>query len=118
MLITVKAAPNPSDKYGETVCAAGLSTDPLRPGWVRLYPINFRELEQAVAFSKYDIVSVDAVPARQDSRRESWRPRMSTLHVDSTVLGWPRRGRWLDSAITDSTTMCRLHRQRTAGPLP
>lgn len=27
VFVTVKAAPNPSEKYGETVCVAGLSTD-------------------------------------------------------------------------------------------
>src|SRR5689334_6880643 len=44
MLVTAKAAPNPSERYGETVCVSGLSTDPERPGWVRLYPINYHDL--------------------------------------------------------------------------
>ena len=48
VMITVKAAPNPSEKYGETVCVAGVSVDPSHPGWIRLYPINFRYLEQDV----------------------------------------------------------------------
>jgi hypothetical protein len=43
-MITVKAAPNPSEQYGETVCVAGLQASVESPGWVRLYPINFREL--------------------------------------------------------------------------
>ncbi|CAM3704281.1 hypothetical protein KIPE111705_21185 [Kibdelosporangium persicum] len=112
VLVTVKAAPNPSEKYGETVCVAGLSTDPERPGWVRLYPINFRELGRDASFKKYDIVSVEAVPARQDSRRESWRPRMPTLKVTNHLKDWARRRRWLDPAITE-ITMCRLHRGAT-----
>jgi hypothetical protein len=40
----VKAAPQLSERYGETVCVAALSTDLQRRGWIRLYPINFREL--------------------------------------------------------------------------
>lgn len=74
ILVTVKAAPNPSAKYGETVCVAGLRVDLLRTTWVRLYPINFRYLDSDEAFKKYDIISVDAKPARQDPRRESWKP--------------------------------------------
>lgn len=113
VMVTVKAAPNPSEKYGETVCVAGLSIDPARPGWIRLYPINFRELGPEASFKKYDVITVDAIPARQDSRRESWRPRMSTLHVHEQVKGWERRRRWLDSAISTTTTMCGLHRGAT-----
>lgn len=112
VLVTVKAAPNPSAKYGETVCVAGLSLDPVRQGWIRLYPINFRELGEDASFRKYDIITVDSVPARQDSRRESWRPRMDTLRVEMSLKGWHRRRPWLDPAIS-STTMCRLHRDAT-----
>lgn len=113
VLITVKAAPNPSDKYGETVCVAGLSLDPARPGWIRLYPINFRELGSQESFKKYDIVTVDATPARQDSRRESWRPKMTTLRVRGHLRPWAPRRAWLDAAIRPETTMCRLHRGAT-----
>jgi hypothetical protein len=45
VLITVKAAPNPSATYGETVCVAGLRLDLDAAGWVRHYPINFREFD-------------------------------------------------------------------------
>ncbi len=79
VLITVKAAPNPSDKYGETVCVAGINADPMKPGWVRLYPINFRELGTDESFKKYDIATVNAKPARRDPRRESWKPVMQTM---------------------------------------
>jgi hypothetical protein len=113
LLVTVKAAPNPSDKYGETVCVAGLSVDPFRPGWVRLYPINFRELGDDASFAKYDIISVNAVPARQDARRESWRPQMHTLRCEGHFKDWRHRRPWLDPAITADITMCRLHRGAT-----
>ena len=92
ILITVKAAPNPSATYGETVCVAGLSMDPARPGWVRLYPINFRDLESDDQFNKYDVVTLRAKPARNDPRVESWRPDMSSLERERRLGAWnPRR---------------------------
>ncbi|MGC5032317.1 hypothetical protein [Micromonospora sp. DT229] len=109
LLITVKAAPNPSEKYGETVCVAGLRTDVLRPTWVRLYPINFRHLDSDEAFKKYDIVSVDAKPARQDQRRESWKPIMDRIQKERHLDGWRSRQPLLDPAVEDS--MCRLNRE-------
>ncbi|SCE95335.1 hypothetical protein GA0070558_115107 [Micromonospora haikouensis] len=109
LLITVKAAPNPSEKYGETVCVAGLRTDVLRPTWVRLYPINFRHLDSDEAFKKYDIVTVDAKPARQDQRRESWKPIMDRIRKKRHLDGWKSRQPLLDPAVEDS--MCRLNRE-------
>lgn len=73
VMITVKAAPNPSQTYGETVCVAAVSVDPNHPGWIRLYPVNFRYLEQDTRFSKYDIVAFEAQRARADGRHESWK---------------------------------------------
>jgi hypothetical protein len=108
VLVTVKAAPNPSSTYGETVCVAGIRAELDRPGWVRLYPINFRYLNQEETFTKYDLIEVDAVPARQDQRRESWRPRMQTLRKLDHLPPWKRRQAWLDSYIEDS--MCRINR--------
>lgn len=107
VLITVKAAPNPSANYGETVCVAGIRADLARPGWVRLYPINFRYLGEEESFTKYDIVEVDAVPARQDQRRESWRPRMQTLVKVAHLEPWKPRQAWLDPYVEGS--MCRIN---------
>jgi hypothetical protein len=114
VLITVKAAPNPSETYGETVCVAGLSVDLQRHGWIRLYPINFRALASDDRFRKYDIVSVDAKPARQDQRRESWRPIMDTLVNERHLPPWNPRKAWLDPYIEDS--MCRLNRDAKTNP--
>ncbi|MGW4830253.1 hypothetical protein ACWEOG_21895 [Amycolatopsis japonica] len=113
VLITVKAAPNPSEKYGETVCVAGLSLDLERPGWIRLYPINFRELGADASFKKYDVITVKAVPARQDSRRESWRPRMPSLKREKRLKTWASRRPWIDEAISADVTMCSLVRGAT-----
>lgn len=56
VLITVKAYPNPSTKYGETVCCAGIDIDTGK--WIRLYPIPFRDLDSAKQFSKYTIIEI------------------------------------------------------------
>lgn len=104
VLITVKAAPNPSATYGETVCVAALRLDLDSPGWVRLYPINFRDLAYGDKFTKYDIVSITARPTRGDQRVESWRPDVSTMKREEFLPPWRRRRPHLDPYIVDS--MC------------
>lgn len=106
VLITVKAAPNPSEKHGETVCVAGLRLDPGAEGWVRLYPINFRFIESDHAFRKYDVVSLHAVPA-SEGRRESWRPRIDSLRRETHLDDWRRRMPHLGPFAHD--TMCELN---------
>jgi hypothetical protein len=108
VLMTVKAAPNPSARYGETVCVAGLRVDPDSPGWVRMYPINFRELDSDSSFRKYDVVTVTARPAHDDPRAESWRPDMSTLVREDFLPPWRRRQAFVADHIEDS--MCALLR--------
>lgn len=115
VLITVKAAPNPSEKSGETVCVAGVA---LRGGdvderWVRLYPINYRFLEQDQRFRKYDIVELNASPASGDPRVESWKPDMSTMDVVDHLDPWTRRRTYLDPLVEDS--MCGLNRDNKPG---
>lgn len=103
VLITVKAAPNPSERYGETVCVAGLRIDPDDAGWVRLYPINFRELDSDSKFRKYDVVSVTARPNPGDPRAESWRPQMDTLVVETRLPPWRRRQAYIDDYVEGTT---------------
>lgn len=114
LLITVKAAPNPSQTYGETVCVAALRMDPEKNRWVRLYPINFRALEDPYAFRKYDIVTLDAKPAPQDPRHESWRPIISTLQKVGHLDGWSKRRPWVADHIEES--MCDLLAAVRANP--
>lgn len=104
VLVTVKAAPNPSAAYGETVCVAGISLDLDAPGWVRLYPINFRDLESGQRFKKYDVVSLSVRPARADPRVESWKPNMTSLQVHDHLPPWQRRQSFVEPYVTGS--MC------------
>src|SRR6267378_7849905 len=72
VLITVKTYPNPSSKYDETVCVAGVRLDRGAPEWIRLYPVRFRNVDEGVQFDKYEIVEVDVTPhGTTDSRIES-----------------------------------------------
>lgn len=107
VLITVKAAPNPSATYGETVCVAGVSTDLTAPGWIRLYPVNFRDLDATDQFRKYDMIQVEATPAPNDPRSESWRPVLPTLAVIKHLPPWAKRRPLIDPYVEDS--MCALN---------
>lgn len=106
VLITVKAAPNPSERYGETVCVAGLRLDLDHAGWVRLYPVNFRELDGDSRFAKYDVVSLTARPNTGDPRAESWRPEIDTLTVETHLPPWRRRQDFVNDYLEG--TMCGL----------
>lgn len=71
ILVTVKAYPNPSKKYGETICVAGIDIDTGK--WARLYPIPFRDLDENQKFKKYTIIEVKAIKPSDDKRLESFR---------------------------------------------
>ncbi|MFF3855553.1 hypothetical protein [Micromonospora sp. NPDC002575] len=114
LLITVKAAPNPSARYGETACVGALGLDAPWTGWIRLYPIHFRDLVDDNKFRKYDVVRLDALPARQDQRRESWKPIVGTITTERHLANWQSRRNLLDSLIEDS--MCQLNKQARDDP--
>ncbi len=52
ILITVKTYPCQSKKYGELVCTAGIDE---RGNWMRLYPIQFRNLKTAHRYKKIPV---------------------------------------------------------------
>lgn len=114
VLITVKAAPNPSETYGETVCVAGLRLDLGEPGWVRLYPINYRELETNQKFKKYDIVSLQARPNHSDPRPESFRPLLNTVKHERFLKPWDQRRPYVVDQLHES--MCELLANTRANP--
>ena len=70
--ILVKAAPRPSETFGETVCCAGID---LNENWVRLYPVSFRQLEDYQKFSRWDHIKYrwSRPKATKDVRSESRR---------------------------------------------
>ena len=93
ILITVKAYPNPSRKYSETVCCAGIDLNNFQ--WVRLYPIPFRDLDDNKKFKKYSIIEVDCYKTPDDRRPESFYVNSDTIKVidwlDTKKDKWEKR---------------------------
>lgn len=67
--ILVKAYPQPSQKYEETVCVAAVSEDGRE--MLRLYPIRYRHLPKDRQFDRFDLIEMDAERPRDDHRPES-----------------------------------------------
>lgn len=92
VLVTVKAYPNPSKKYGETICVAGI--DLKNNKWIRLYPIPFRDLDDEKKFKKYNIIEVKVKRPSDDKRLESFKVDIDTIKVVDfldTKDKWERR---------------------------
>ena len=107
VLITVKAYPNPSRRYGETVCCAGID---LETGcWIRLYPVPYRDLDSSQKFRKYTIIRVRCWKAPDDTRTESYKVVSDTIEV----LNWlDTRQKWLLRSqivlATVSSSFCQI----------
>jgi len=96
VLITVKTHPIPSSKYDELVCTAGVTE---AGDFVRLYPINFRDLSYSQQYKKYQWLEVDAKKhTGRDSRKESYRPQCDSIRLIgeplSTENNWAERSRY------------------------
>jgi hypothetical protein len=113
LLVTVKAYPAISTKYGEVVCVAGIRTDTKRPEWVRLFPVPFRDLPFDQRFKKYDVIELEAQRHPSDARPESYLPNVDSLevlqHLD-TKKGWSRRRPFVEPLVLDS--MCEIQRRQ------
>lgn len=108
-VVTVKAYPAVGMKTGEAVCVAGVSAVG-EPEWVRLFPVPFRDLPEAMQFKKWQRITVEARRPRNDPRPESWSPVASTFEVvDELPAGdWAQRRRLIDSLPV--STMCEMNR--------
>lgn len=92
VLITVKAPPNPSKKYQETNCCAGIDIE--TGEWVRLYPIPFRLLDYDKQFRKYSVISVSCKRPLRDKRVESYKVDQDSIKILSylgTKNNWSKR---------------------------
>lgn len=112
MLPLVKAYPNLSRKYGEVSCIAGLDLD--AGGWIRLYPVPFRELEDKRQFRKYEPIRASVQRRSGDRRPESWRVDADSIEVIAPMLGaergWEARRSVVEPEIGES--MCATRRAR------
>lgn len=91
VLVTVKASPQPSAKYGDTVCVAGIRIDGGRSEWIRLYPLPFRWMGVEQQFRKFDVIEVDVRRETKDTRPESYRPDIDTIKVLRHLDDWNDR---------------------------
>jgi len=96
VLITVKTFPIPSSKYDELVCTAGVNE---LGDFIRLYPVNFRDLPFSQQYKKYQWLEVEAVKhTGRDSRKESYRPNCDSIRLHgeriSSDKNWAERARY------------------------
>jgi hypothetical protein len=76
--ILVKAFPQHSEKYAETVCCAGV-TDEGR--LIHLYPITYRRLAKENQFNRYDLIEATLTKASNDARPESFRVDHDSIRI-------------------------------------
>ncbi len=96
VLITVKTHPIPSAKYDELVCTAGVTET---GDFVRLYPVNFRDLPYSQQYRKYQWLEIDAEKhTGRDSRKESYRPNSDSIRLLGEPLSsdhnWSQRSQY------------------------
>lgn len=88
ILITVRALPEPSEKYRETSCVAGVDLTNMRP--IRLFPV----LARTTPIHKYDVIKARVRKATNDSRPESHNidaDTIRTIRRIDTSKAWHHR---------------------------
>jgi hypothetical protein len=92
ILILCKTYPSPSGKHIETSCVAGMEED---GRLIRLFPIQFRLIEDQKQFKKWQWVNARIGKAPNDHRPESHKIFSDTIVCDgkplSTRQGWQAR---------------------------
>ncbi|MGQ9583322.1 MAG: hypothetical protein ACUVV6_07405, partial [Thermoplasmatota archaeon] len=79
VLVTVKAYPERSKKYGTSVCTVGLTTE---GEWIRLYPIPLPLCSGPDKIKKYDWIEVECAKAIEKlGRKESYKIRPGSLRI-------------------------------------
>src|SRR3990172_2839709 len=97
ILITVKTYPIPSAKYDELVCTAGVTET---GDFIRLYPINFRDLPFSQQYKKYQWIDVVVQKHKgRDVRKESYRPDCDSIKIfgepiPSNPGNWAKRAQY------------------------
>jgi hypothetical protein len=94
----VKAMPNPSKKYGETVCCAGVTTD---GKWKRLYPVRFRHLESQ--FNRWQWVDFKYRRPTGDTRAESCHVFEDKITVGDKLNSDEEKAKFLNPLVSHST---------------
>jgi hypothetical protein len=77
-VVLIKAAPQVGQRHGETVCCAGLD---MYGNWLRLYPVSFRQLDEAQKFARWDRVRLKWRLPHDDRRPESRRVDQQSIEI-------------------------------------
>lgn len=97
ILVTVKAYPEKSKKYGDVVCTIGLTEE---GDWIRLYPIPYNAFSGPNGLKKYDWIEVYCRKAEEKlNRKESYRIRDGSLKIVDRSLSLKKtKGRvnWIE----------------------
>lgn len=110
VLILVMTYPNPSYSYIETICTAGVTEE---GDWVRLYPIDYRYLDQDKRFRKYQWIEIELGPSgnSNDNRKESRQPKLDTLKMLGepipTSNNWAQRKEIISKLSVNSVKVLR-----------
>ena len=112
IVIVVKTYPNLSRKYQETVCVGGIVQG---GGWIRIFPIRFRQLPFYKQFKKFDIIEAEVEPYKDKyARRESHIIRDTTIKIVGTIStkgdGWDKRKRLVLSYLDKSIESLEIER--------
>jgi len=98
VVVLVKALPQPSKRYGETVCCAGVTAT---RQWKRLYPVRFRHLSGSSSFKRWDWIDFKSRPPTRDVREESCHVYEDSIAVNG-ALPIGERSRLLDPLVLGS----------------
>jgi hypothetical protein len=97
----------------EAVCVAGISMEAPHQ-WIRLFPLDYRGLEFAKRFKKYEVIELDASKSTKDYRPESFTPVLDSITVgeliDTDNGTWRRRLPFFDAVEDES--MCEIQRRQ------
>src|SRR5258708_30204369 len=76
--VLVKAYPQRSQKYEETVCVGAVTED---SKLLRLYPVRFRHLDESKRFVRFDWLELEVMKPSDDTRPESFRMKEDSLRI-------------------------------------
>lgn len=103
VLIAVKTYPNLSTKYDELVCTAGFRED---GSWIRIYPVQFRNLDYGKQYQKYQWIEGDWVKNTADMRPESFKPysydTIKILGKIGTENNWHERKKFVLKNVSEN----------------
>ncbi len=105
VLLTVKAYPESSKKYGACVCTAGITET---GEMIRLYPIPFETFRGGKNIPKYSWISVECEKASEYlNRKESYHVRYETIRVLNQIdtghdRSWKERNNHVLPILSDS----------------